>query len=218
MHFSVRPLAGFIAVVALAGPASAQEDTSPGFRGTLSGAGFHTVSGIVSEVSTGFGLGLAYRFSPRLGVELNVSTAEIEDDFDLAHIAVFPLDIASNVRVTPVTLQLDWHLTPGRAADLHIGPVVGWVYAGDIQVTTRGTLPFPGVSRQRRTTEDTFAFGAHVDLDVPLGDRGLFLAFGGTYLDADLETTELEASTGRTVESSFEFDPMIVQIGLGYRF
>lgn len=216
MHFSARPLAGFVTVVALAGPVWAQEDTSPGLRGSLYGADFRTFSGIVSEVSPGFGLGLEYRISPRIGVEANVSTAEIEEDFDLVHIAVFPFE--STVRVTPVTLQLDWHLTPGRAADLHIGPVVGWVLAGDIHVTTRGVFPFPGVSRERRTTDDAFAFGAHVDLDVPLGDRGLFLAFGATYLDADLETLEFEEETGRAVESSFEFDPLIVQLGLGYRF
>lgn len=218
MHFPVRPLAGFVAAVALAGPVWAQEDTSAGFRGRLYGAGFRTFSGIAPEFSAGFGLGLEYRFSPQLGVELDVSTAEIEDDLDFFAIQVVPFDIETTVRVTPVTLQLDWHLTPGRAVDLHIGPVVGWVLAGDIHVTTRGASPFPGVSRERRTTDDTLAFGAHIDLDVPLGDRGLFLAFGATYLDADLETTELEAETGRTVESSFEFDPLLMKLGLGYRF
>lgn len=218
MNFPARPLACLVAGIALAGPAWAQEDTSPGFRGSLYGAGFRTFSGIFSEVSAGVGLGLEYRISPRIGVELNVSTAEIEDDFDLAHIAIFPFDIESTVRVTPVTLQLDWHLTPGRAADLHIGPVVGWVLAGDIHVTTRGPFPLPGVSRERRTTEDALAFGAHIDLDVPLGERGLFLAFGATYLHADLEATEIEAGTGRTVESSFELDPLIAQLGVGYRF
>lgn len=218
MNISARLLAGFLATTALASPILAQEDTSPGFRGRLYGAGFRTFSGIAPEFSAGFGLGLEYRFSPRLGVELNVSTAEIEEDLDLFSIQVVPFDIESTVRVTPVTLQLDWHLTPGRAADLHIGPVVGWVLAGDIHVTTRGPFPLPGVSRERRTTDDTLAFGAHIDLDVPLGDRGLFLAFGATYLDADLETTEIEAGTGRTVESTFDFDPLLMKLGLGYRF
>ncbi|MDX1998713.1 MAG: hypothetical protein SF066_13430 [Thermoanaerobaculia bacterium] len=218
MNFLVRPLACFVAAAALASPTLAQEDTSTGFRGRLYGAGFRTFSGIAPDFSAGFGLGLEYRLSPRIGVEVNVSTAEIEDDFDLVHIGVVPFDIESTVRVTPVILQLDWHLTPGRAVDLHIGPVVGWLFAGDLEVTTRGALPFPGFSRERRTTDDTIAFGAHLDLDVPLGDRGLFLAFGATYLNADLETTKLEPATGRTVESSFEFDPLLLKVGLGYRF
>jgi hypothetical protein len=133
------------------------------------------------------------------------------------------LTIESSLRMTPVLAGLNIHLTPGRRADLYLGPVVGLVRYDDIEIEFRGDfLGGEVIPVQRVETEDGFAWGARLGVDVPIGRRGAFFTASATYLKAEVEVDGFDDPEGEDVEdfgsSSFDLDPFLTQIGFGYRF
>src|SRR5690349_14559769 len=126
---------GILLALATGSHAAAQTRTDRGWQVELTGLAAQSTTGSFGgyESSAGFGLGLDYRISPRLGVELDVLSSELEDEitfgfFDEA------LTIETNLRMTPVLAGLEVHLTPGRRADLYLGPVLGLMRYDDIEI------------------------------------------------------------------------------------
>lgn len=199
--------------------AGAAAETGP-WRLKLSGVhAWSTVGGI--DGSFGPSLGLEYRATPRLGVELGGLTAEFDDQvrFDF-----FGLELISEteLRMTPVLGRLNVHLTPGRRVELYVGPTAGWVSMSDLTVRVRSR--FPGepeeVEEVEIPTEDQFAWGGHLGFDVHLGDRGSLLTFGVTYLDLP---TEIDFPGGDAPEEEdlivrSDLDPLIFHLGYGFSF
>lgn len=194
-------------------PAAAADDT--GWRLKLNGVAARSTSG--SDTSFGAGLGLEYRASRRFGVELSALTSKIEDEMSFDFFGLETLTLESSLRMTPVLAQLNWHLTPDRRADLYLGPVVGRMMYGDFDVTVHSSFDGETV-RASAKTEDDWVWGAHVGVDVPVGDHGLFFTAGATWLQADVEIEADPEDEEEGGSFSSDLDPLVARVGFGYRF
>lgn len=213
---------GILCALATGSHAAAQTRTDRGWKVELTGLSTQSTTGSFdgSEGSGGFGLGLEYRMSPRLGVQLDILSSQLEDEMSFGFFDEDFFTIQSSLRMTPVLAGLNVHLTPGRRADLYVGPVLGLIRYDDIELAFSGdVLEGEVVPVQRVRTEDGFAWGARLGVDVPIGGRGAFFTASATYLKSEVE---VEGFDDPEVEdfgsSSFDLDPLVTQLGFGYRF
>jgi len=222
MNTNARTLVlGTLLALAAAAPGAAADDA---WQLKIYGVSAQSTAGSGSDGPLGVGLGLEYRATPRIGVELAGMTGEV-DGLDI-EFSLPGLIFETEARMTPILARLDLHLTPGRRADLYLGPVAGHVSIGDVTVRSRGRTDLSVVSGESRIrTEDQFAWGAHVGLDVRLGDGDSFLTAGATYLDLPLELDlpfdgpTLEGETDLVaLPAGGDLDPLIVHLGYSYRF
>jgi outer membrane protein W len=201
----------FIAFFAGGHAAAAADPSEPGWRLKLTAASIQSTGGGGSNSSLGAGLGFEYRASEHFGFEVGAVSSKIKDEIGFSF-GDEDFSVESSFRVTPVLARLNFHLTPGRRADLYLGPVAGWVRYGDTDVRVR--VPGEGsILVGHARNKDGFAGGAHIGLDVPFGTRGLFFTSDATWLKA-----RVKPASNSGGEDSFDLDPVIVQAGLGYRF
>jgi hypothetical protein len=202
--------------------APAQDDRWQ-FRGAALGA--RATRGEGSGTDLGFGLGLEYRLSPRLGIEVGALTVESEqrDGIDLF---IASVTFESSYRITPLLARLNVHLTPDQGVDLYAGPVVGYVDVSDMMLRTsvRGVFvgeEFDDVVELRLEADDELAWGAAIGLDVPLGRGGSAVTFGVTYLslplsvDFGIEGEDVPVGEFGVFE---DVDPLLVHVGYSVRF
>lgn len=205
---------GILLALAAAGGAAAQTDTRWDIR--LTGIAARSLTSWSGIGGAGAGLSLEYRLSRRLGLEVGVLTAEVEGEVGFDFFGFDVLTIESAVRTNQVLARLDVHLTPGYRVDLYLGPVAGRMRYGDLEVKIESDVVGESVTLARVGTKDGSAWGGHIGMDVLIGDRGLFFTSGVTLLRAKVELDEaLDEDIGG---DSFELNPLMVQIGFGYRF
>lgn len=209
-------LAAALAVLATALPATA-DDGGP-WSLKVTGVWAHSTAGGGPDGSLGAAVGVEYRPTPRLGVELGALTSEFDQD---ATIEFFEtrIDLESEFRIVPVLARLDLHLTPGRRADLYIGPVAGWVSTSDMDLRLRiHAPPLPDfVQEMEIPIDDELVWGAHAGADVRLGGGRSFLTAGATYLDLPL-TLDLGALDPEGDAPRGDLDPVVFHLGYGYSF
>ena len=171
--------------------------------------------GLVGDAGLGFSIVGERRVSDRLGFEVGARWNEHDLELQLGGVAfcgsTFCLVTASD-SVRPITLSfgLDVHLTPGRRADLYVGPVLAYVLNTDptFQVLDE-TL--------RVSMDDNLAWGAVVGLDVPFGDRGWHFCGSVRYLESEADAIARD-DEGEAGTASLDFNPLAVAVGFGYRF
>ena len=229
LNSRLRPLASFRALgsvfavltafALLSGtPASAQIDTGSGLRARVYGASVNSIFGGEFDSAEGYGLGLEYRASRRLGVELTALTSTVDSEIDFDFFGFIQIGVDSKLRVTPVLAQLNFHLTPDHAVDLYMGPIAGWMRYGDLETTVHSHVPGEdAVEVERVRTKDSFAWGAHIDFDVPFGQSGAFFTGGASYLKAAVKADPGQAEEGEG-DTIFHLDPLVLKVGVGYRF
>ena len=107
-----------------------------------------------------------------------------------------------DVTFTPMTVGVNFHLTPRSKLDLFVAPVVGYVLYGDLDL-----------SGDKISMEDDFTYGVTVGLDIPLG--GGRWVFNGAlrYLSAETKPDE-PGFEGESLDVS----PVVFQVAAGYRF
>lgn len=179
----------------------------------LTGASVQSTAGGGFNGSVGVGLGVEYRASEHLGFEVGAVSSQVDAETGFQFFGL-DLGVESSLRVTPILARLNFHLTPGHKADLYLGPVAGWVRYGDLAVR----LHIPGenvVVVDQVKNKDGFAWGAHLGLDVPFGQRGFFFTSDATYLKATVKPESQATAAGAL---DLDLDPLIVQVGIGYRF
>jgi outer membrane protein W len=110
-------------------------------------------------------------------------------------------DEIGDVTFTPVTVGINFHLTPGSKLDFFVAPVVGYVFYGDLDVYG-----------DKVSMEDGFTYGATVGLDIPLGER--WVVNGALrYL-----STETKIDEPGFESDSLDVSPVVFQVAMGYRF
>ena len=171
------------------------------------------------ELTSDAGLGLSlvgeYRANGRLGIELGAQWSENDLEMTLGGnmfcgSSFCTVTASDSLRPLTLSLGLDVHLTPGRRADLYVGPVLAYVLYNDPTFRAVGeTL--------EASIDDEFAFGGVVGVDVPFGDRGWHFSGSIRYLlaEADARARDAEGDAGA---ASLDFDPLAVALGFGYRF
>ena len=219
-----RCAVGIVAVLllAIAGPAAAAD---PGWKVKVTGvwvdpdfrwesvSEFDERQTAESSSDIGFGLGLEYRISDRLGVELAASWTdpEIAVHYELPDL----IDIrdTDTLSFNPITVALNIYLTPNGSVGVYLAPMVAFVQYGDLEYNL-GMFCEPGMlCTVQVQVDDDVGWGAALGIDVPLGDRGWVLSGSVGYLDTDLEVTDPDGDT-----ESFGFDPVTATLGIAYRF
>ena len=199
-----------------ASSAAAQDLQAPGWRAHLAAAGFTSTSSGADEPTLGFGLGLEYRVSDRLGFTLTGLITKFEEELEFDFFEVASLSIESELSATPVLVQLDWHLTPHHRVDLFLGPVAGYVLYGDQKVHLRGVADGEVIADGFSVpVQDGFAWGAQLGVNIPFGQSRAFLTARATYLKAEVEADVPADELGAP---HFDLDPLAVQLGVGFRF
>ena len=219
-RMSPKPLAAtLLAAAFLAGSAAAVEaaadDATRGWvlrvgptwidsdrgEGVVIGYDGSAVSGREAR-DVGLGVAGEYRFSPRLGLEVGV----LATSNGVGVQAVDGVIVRSGTSDTgSLTLGPDVHLTPGRAADLYLGPFLAYTARTDVGYSRD---EFAGVR-----IRGSFGWGAVVGLDVPIGQRGWRVCASVRYIE-----TNLEGTNGAGDRFDLDFGPTAVGVGFGYRF
>lgn len=202
-----------LAAVAITGPARAAEDDTH-WRVALEFAwvdpsgDFATtnVNGntVRATYDTGYGAGVRgeYRFAPQYGVELSglgAGSVELSAGTTGSYVRVSA--------VAPLMVGFNFHLTPDRAVDFYVGPMLGLVRYSDVEYHAG----FGAVSTTV-SVEDDFAWGAIAGLEIPIGSRGWQVQGNLRYIETDIR------DSGGPISIDSEFDPLILSIGFGYRF
>jgi outer membrane protein W len=199
----------------VADPAHAQDT---GWKVKVAGAYFEPTGEEELDGDIGFGLGVEYRWSRRFGVELGILTSDMSSETTISAEDVPLGTLNTNLRTTPLLARLNIHLTPNSPVDLYLGPVAGYIFNGDLEVRVRGeALDAPNTIPDFSVPlDDSFAYGAHLGLDVPVRDSGFFFNGGATYLvsEVDIESTIFDDED----PGSFDLDPVVIHVGFGYRF
>lgn len=182
-------------------------DSDVNFSETDSDGG-RVQAGADSEI--GFGVAIERRLSSRLGLEVGALYAapDLSLDADLANGLSF--NVSDSVSFTAITAGLNIHLTPDKAIDVYVGPLLGYALFGDVgfQVQTGDQTLASDFS-----SENEFALGAQIGADISFGDGPWSLNLAAKYLDASLKVTDDEGE-----ETDLGFDPLILRVGFGFRF
>jgi outer membrane protein W len=205
-------------VGAVAGSRPAAAETDP-WRLRLGAVAAESTADSQIDASYGFGLGLEYRLSPRLGLELGTLTTEpkSKEEFQFEDETV---RLEARFRMTPVMAKLDLHLTPDSRVDLYVAPTAAYVRMSDLTVRVSAEDEGQVFSvEQQIDTDDKLAWGLSLGLDVPLGSGGSFLSLAATYLRLPLSVRDDEGfSSDDGFSTDNDIDPLFVQIGYGLRF
>jgi hypothetical protein len=165
----------------------------------------------------GLGLGLEYRFSRMLGVELSADWSEPQVRLRFVDEWLGETDtftFTGDLSMLRVGLAVPIHLTPNSRLDLWLAPSVSWVSFGKLDFGFG-----EGIS-----TRDEAALGGILGLDYPLSDRWA-LHLGATYhdlrlrlrLDDDLDDFD-DPDDGEVFPLSHRFDPLTARFGVSLRF
>jgi outer membrane protein W len=107
-----------------------------------------------------------------------------------------------DVKVMPLTAGLNFHLTRQSRVDVYVGPTIGYVFYGDLDVED-----------ERLSIDDDFTWGAALGFDLPMGDQGWMFSGALRYLDTEASPDDLGPG-----DESMDVSPWVVQVSAGYRF
>jgi len=188
------------------------EDLGDGTRLEFSG----TLT-VEADDALGFAFGYERRLTDLIGLDFNLFQANHDVDGTLSGIARIidnttgaildetPLELTEtvgDVDVTPVLVGANFHVSRGRSFDLYLGPFLGYVLYGDLEI-----------EGEKVSIDDDLAFGAVLGVDVPFrGDRWTFCA-ALRYLNTKAEPKDMAPE-----DSPLDVKPWIAQVGFGRRF
>jgi outer membrane protein W len=158
----------------------------------------------VTEDGTGFGVALEYRWRPRLGVELGVLLAEVDNSFRLESGDAVLTDVEA-MGVESVSVGMNWHFAPDRRFDYSLGVFVAQTTFDDVIFLTEAGRP------EKLTFDDDHGFGVKAAFDAPFRrggpwSVGVELRYLITILESEIAGQDLD------------LDPLLVTLGVGYRF
>lgn len=152
----------------------------------------------------GFGLELELMAHQRLGIEVAAMAGDLDTDF---RVESGPLSLTDSgeIGVEVYTLGLNYHLTPHKRADVHVGVLGGILFFDDIIFLTEVGR------RDKLTFDDDTGFGIKVGIDVPFtAESRWYFSASVRYLVAILE--------GETAGQDLDFNPFLPALGFGVRF
>jgi hypothetical protein len=204
-----QPLAG--------GTAESTTDEDRGWRLRLDLSWVNPSGSIVSSnpgttldvgLKTGFGVGVRgeYQYSDRFGVEVGVlGTGNIDMAWGFAADRTgHDLGVSG---ISLISVGLNVHLTPESSIDLYLGPQLALVNYSSIDYWAS-----PGDLGVSMSVDDDVGWGAILGLDVPLGDSDWVVNANVRYLNTGTKFS----SVNFALDSNY--DPIILSLGVGYRF
>lgn len=153
-----------------------------------------TLNGTVeADTAVAFGFVYEIRLSDRVGLESGLFLADF--DFDLA--ASGGSGQFGSALAVPITLGVDFHPLKSRRVDLYIGPLISYTLWGDLET------PVGDVA-----VDADLGVGAVAGVDILLGRSDWIFAVGVRYVGTSLSDSSIE----------IDVDPILAEVGLGYRF
>ncbi len=157
---------------------------------------------VTLDRASALSVALERRLTHRLGLEVGTlyTSPELAVVVDLSPTS--SLRATDGLSVSPLWLGLDVHLRSGKPWDVYLGPQVAYVRYGEI------ALEFPGAPPSRFSFDDDVAWGAVLGVDR--GSTRSAWSWGATvrYLTTTAVTGDLQ----------LDVDPLVVNLGVGYRF
>jgi outer membrane protein W len=163
-----------------------------------------TTTHTVDEDATGFGVSLEARLTRRIGIELAIASVDLDNDFRV-ETAGAVIEDREVMGLESFSLGADWHFAPGRRADASFGAFIAQTTFDDVIFLTEAGR------REKLTFDDDYGFGVKLGVDLPIRRDGPWV------LSADLRylVTIMESEIAG---QDLELDPLIVSVGIGYRF
>lgn len=155
------------------------------------------------EIEDGYGIGLSLerRMGPVFGLEGALLIGRSGSKYTLDDRGTTG-SAKHNVTLQALTLGPNFHLLGCSAADLYLGPFIGYGGIADPNY-------WVGDHRFVASFDRRFLWGAQLGLDVPFsGDSGWGFHGGLRYLDFSQDTDAGE----------LEVNPLLLELGLSYRF
>ena len=147
---------------------------------------------------------LERRLGRRWGLEVATLSADLDARFDL-DLGIQALADTETSSFELWSLGVNYHLTPERATDVHVGVFAAITYFDDLVFLTEAGRA------DKLVFDDDVGFGVKLGVDHPLGDSGRWwLTAGVRYLRVILE--------GEIAGQDGDLDPVIGTVGVGYRF
>ncbi len=151
--------------------------------------------------ATGFGGAVEYLFRPNWGVELDAMLADLDTMFVFDIGPLWGMD-HQDVDFQPISLGINYHLTPDKRADVFLGAFVSAVDYGD------ATYSDLDLSFRNDLGSDT-GFGAKVGVDIPFSWESPWAITGSLrYIATSAEVDNVD----------LDVDPLIFTLGLAYKF
>ncbi len=161
----------------------------------------------------GLGLAIERQLGRRFGLEAGVLQADLEAElmFDLAPPVagggfgegIWGMNRGA-IDLALLTAGLNYHLLPGRAADLYIGSFVGLAQLTGVTISDLG-------QSFRYDFDDELVYGVNAGLDLSFRSSGPWAVTAGARW---MDLTASDPANGISVGG----DPLIVTVGLAYRF
>ena len=210
---------GFMAVVAVSGPAAADAgdleirlraigvlptDESGPVLPTFANSSLRAGNSVVPE------LDFTYFFTDNIAAELILATTrhQIEGQGGLA-----ALNNAASAWLLPPTLTLQYHFNPTGDFQPYVGAGINYTifYGEDADGSLIGA-----VGATKVEADNSFGLAVQAGVDYRIADN-LFLNLDVKYvrIDSDVTLTTANAGVQRT---DLNINPVIVGIGVGYRF
>lgn len=168
---------------------------------------------VSSSSDTGWGLDLEIAVTQRLGIGIQFAQASPELRVDVDPRPVYAgLESRDRLDVLMYAASLNLHLTPGRAVDLYVRPVVAYLSFGELTFDFEGPGDLDDTLRFDVRREVTWGVG--IGADVAIGRSGWLVTASATYLDSTLEVRQIDESDTEMIG----FDPLMVSAGFGFRF
>ena len=153
--------------------------------------------GDTADAGGGFGVGVEYRVSDRLGLEFSTLFAglQIEQAASAGTEAVYDLEMT----MMPLTLAVPFHFGAGQGVDLFVGPTFSVIQYLDMETYAGSGGTGTGIEVDTDTS-----LGAAFGIDAPIGRGKWAFSAGLRYMASSPADVDL--------------DPVIVTLGFAYRF
>jgi outer membrane protein W len=143
---------------------------------------------ITADNATGAFIDWEGRIMPWLGIDVEALYAKPE-------IHAFPVagtETTQSTKTYTGSVGVNFHVFSRARVDLYLGPYVSYTFFGNI-------------------FDDAFGYGGLLGLDVGLTKKGLLLTGSIRYTHSDADFTDINGAT-------YPYNPLIYQLGIGWRF
>jgi len=167
---------------------------------------------VTANSDLGFGANLEYQFSSLLGLEVGAIRANPEIELSADIPGYGHLSLTDSMSTTAITLDLDFHLTPGSPYfDFFLGAGLVSLSYGNLHYVDPDGDPLDLV------VSNDLGYSAKAGLDIALGKNSRWAAIGGLrYIWSDLEVRQVEEPTNAT--ATFDFNTFSFSVGVAYSF
>lgn len=155
-------------------------------------------------------LDFTYMATDNIGLELILATTPHDVDGEGA---ISGLDKVADSWLLPPTLLVQWHFLPKAQIRPYVGAGLNYTITYGEDATSSLEAALGGPTKVK--LDDSFGWAVQAGVDVGI-DENWFVNLDVKYIDIDVDAEITTGGTRRSADVSI--DPVIVGLGVGYRF